>query len=133
MDVFDKVELLQDLDGKTLCDLNHGKGYSDSDIIAVDYIVLPMGMVKDNKASDHLVFTACEYCIESMYDPEWVLLVCISCGQTRWVWRKYSRLQYINVETKQPYDIILMEGCPDCAGKMEGVYYYHHQQFMEQG
>lgn len=132
MDVLDKIELLQDLDGKTLCDLNHGKGYSDSDIIAVDYVVLPMGMVKDNNVSEHLVMAVCPYCIESMYDREWVLLCCLACGQTRWIWRRYSKLQYINAKTGQPYDILLLDGCPDCSGTFNGVYYYHHQQFMKQ-
>lgn len=129
MDALDKVELLQDLNDGTLCDLNHGKGYKDEDILAIDYITIPLGLVKENKIITHIVLAVCEDCVKALQDPEWVLLVCKDCGQTRWVWRKYSKLDFVNRESGLPYKIILMEGCPDCTGKMEGIHYFQHDQF----
>ena len=133
IDVYDKTELMRDLsNGQAQCDLVHGKGYTKEDTVAVDYIVLPMGVVKDEAVTDNLVLSVCKYCVEAMYDQEWVLLVCKSCGDTRWVWRNYSKLDYRNKETGQSYDIVIFEGCPTCTGAMEGIYFYTHDQFMGQ-
>jgi len=131
IDIYDKIEMLHDLsDGKTLCDLNHGKGYSEEDRIAVDYVVLPMGMTATETVSDYLVIPVCKYCVESFYDGEWTLLLCKDCLESRWVWRKYSRMDYTNKETGLPYSIIIFEGCPSCTGEMEGVYYFQTNQFI---
>ena len=131
IDVYDKIELLQDLsDGKTQCDLVHGKGYSKEDTTAIDYIVLPMGMTATETVSDYLVIPVCEYCAEALNDGEWVLLLCKDCLDSRWVWKKHSRLSYVNKDTGLPYSIIVFEGCPSCTGAMEGVYYFQTNQFI---
>ena len=131
MNELDKISLMREIiTGNIPCDLNHGKGYEGMFIQAIDYLTLPMGIIKSETISNHLVFAICKECIEALQSDEWVLLVCSACGATRWVNRNFSKLQYINAESGNGYDLLLLDGCPDCSGKFGGIFYFQHEQVI---
>lgn len=126
---FDKLTMLKELNVGTLCILEHGKGYSDDDILAVDFLTIPLG--HNGIVTDHLTLPICRHCVEALHSNEWVLLICTQCGTTRWVNRELSNLDYTNKETGRTHKIILMEGCPsqNCSGELTGIYYYAYDPF----
>ena len=124
---FDKMTMLKELQTGTLCELSHGVKYEEKDILAVNYISLPMGI--NGQVTEHLTWAICKECEEALQGEEWVLMACLNCGQTRWVSRRHSKLDYINKETGLPYKMVLFQTCLDCTGEFTGIHYIVHNQF----
>lgn len=72
---------------------------------AVDYIVQPIG--KNNKLEIELVIPVCLECIKYIGHHEWVLLYCIKCNSSQWVYKPWAKRVYTD-------SIIWMNECPKC-------------------
>lgn len=119
MDAIDKLGLLADLENQH-CHLNHGPGIDLTKIKAVDYIVQPIGKTKvedESKDIKHLVIPICEECVEGLVDNNWVLLYCLNCDKSQWVYKPFAKMKY-------NHNIIWVGNCPKCSNDpCEKVYF----------
>ena len=117
----DEIALFAELFTKDgFCHLNHGPDITEQ-IRAVDYLIIPIG--KDGEVSDELTIPICEHCLEGFIDPEWLLVLCFDCISSQWLARSKARLSYINEFTGQPYKVIIVNGCPKCSNKLNGIWF----------
>jgi len=93
-----------ELDGETCC-LKH------NDIIkrkAVDYLCQNF---KDKYGKiDELRIPICGECAEALCGIEWILLFCIYCGRSQWVYRPKAKLKY-----GKNVHVVWMDICPWCS------------------
>ena len=59
---------------------------------------------------DMLRVPICGECAEALCGTEWVLLFCIYCGRSQWVYRPKAKLKY-----GKDVHVIWMDICPWCA------------------
>lgn len=76
--------------------------------IAIDYIVQPIGM--ETTVFLDIIVPICGKCIEHLDSTEWVLLYCVQCNSSQWVYKKMAKLEYGDKT------IVWMDGCPKCKG-----------------
>ena len=111
MNEFEKVALLATLSSENeSCVLNHGKKELH-DHIAIDFIVLPMGYKQDNGImvqTDELIIPVCLECLDGMNDPDWLLIYCIVCHASQWIYKPLAKFNYGNDKFK------LLDECPIC-------------------
>lgn len=124
---FQVTKLFADLEGTT-CQLNHGMWEADS-LQAVEWLMLPMGPTRNQDGTmrfikeidGHVAIPICEECARTlcMMDKDWVLLYCLSCGESHWICRSMSRLWY----PKQ--QIVWQTCCKMCAqpGEKTGIFF----------
>lgn len=74
---------------------------------AVDYIIQPIG--KDNKVEIELVIPVCLECTKYIGHYEWVLLYCVKCNASQWVYKPWAKRTYTE-------SITWMNECPKCHG-----------------
>lgn len=91
-------------DGQIYCGLNK------CDKVAIDYIVQPVG--KDDKVEIELIIPVCSECVTHIGHFEWVLLYCIHCNSSQWIYKPLARRVY-----KEDESIIWMNDCPKCYNK----------------
>lgn len=91
------------------CYLKHGPSYMDIEIPkAVDYLCQYFGWEKD--ITEQFRIPICSECIEGLYDRDWILIYCIICHNSQWIYKPYSRLDYHN-------DVIWLDNCPKCSNE----------------
>ena len=107
------------------CELNHGPNTTNEDYPAVNAIILPIGhkeseikFVEDSK----FFIPICQECLDGLTDPEWVLMVCLECCSSQWIYKPTARMNYYNKKTEEGYNIIWLKGCPKCGGNFNGFY-----------
>jgi hypothetical protein len=119
IDETDELHLLADLHG-SFCQLNHGPETKQEDYPAVDYIVTPVGKMRDGESGElsesKITIPICQECADALLEDEWTLLYCFDCMNSRWVCRELSRMHY-------RHHILWLRGCPDCGGKFGGLYF----------
>lgn len=65
---------------------------------------------------DKLSINICEECLEALQGDEWVLLYCVNCLESRWVWKEASKMSY-------QHNILWLNGCPECTNEFGGLYF----------
>ena len=108
----DKVDAIEELQN-TKCQLRHPDPNEEVPF-ATDYLTVPMGF--NSQHEDTLQIAACNECIDYLSSNEWVLILCIGCLASRWVYKKHAKLDYGNKA------LVLVDGCPNCTGKTSGVH-----------
>jgi len=89
----------------TNCVLDHK---DDKKREAVDYL---SQRFKDKYDKiDTLRIPVCGECAEALCGVDWVLLFCIYCGRSQWVYRPKAKLKY-----GKDVHVIWMDICPWCA------------------
>ena len=105
------IEAKLSLKGKT-CQLKHSIKDPATNHPAVEYICQPMGY-KESEVVDVSVYRfeirICEECVEALYSDDWILLYCISCRSSQWIFKRLARLTYL-----EGMHIKWMDECPEC-------------------
>lgn len=120
MDATEKVVLLAELEDAH-CALKHSPGVNNADFPAIDYVTMPLGT--ENKVEDTLVIPVCKGCLQGLLSDDWTLLYCLACNKSSWVYQPTAKLNYMNIETREHYHIIGLEGCPECSEKVVRIHY----------
>jgi hypothetical protein len=106
IDEIDQVLLMAELEN-TECQLKHN---DDETHRACDFITCPMGYA-DIGITDFITIPICKECIEALMGDEWVLLYCVHCNSSQWVYKPLSKREYTE-------KIVWMTKCPKCEGKI---------------
>ena len=105
---YNKKILEVELETDTPCELKH-REYSR----AVDYITQDIGQHGQLMYSVNIPI--CQECIDSIIQPEWVLLYCLKCTSNQWINEITSKLHYCGKS------ICWMSCCPKCREDDEPV------------
>ena len=119
----EKVALLADLDSTdTFCMLKH---QDKMERVASDYIIIPLGDKNDPVIDvvDELVIPLCSECINGFQDQDWLLIFCIKCMASQWVYKPIAKLDYRNKIMDYSYNGIVLNGCPECGNEFNGIWY----------
>ena len=107
------------------CHLNHGPDDYNK-VKAVDYLTIPMGVAAVDgimRSENELVLPVCEQCSDGLTDPKWLLILCLNCISSQWIYKPESKLSYINKDLEHPYQGIILNGCPKCTKKFNGIWF----------
>ena len=77
----------------------------------VDASDVPM-FNKEKSITDMLRIPVCEDCIRGLYDENEVLLYCIQCNHSQWVWKPTSKINYNT-------NVVWLDSCPKCLKEDE--------------
>ena len=108
----DNTDLLMDkisLIGET-CGLKHSKEDPSEDHPAVEYLCQHLGNPGTGEAQEQLRIPVCKDCLEALYDPNWILMYCVYCHRSQWLYRPYAKLNYPDGNV-----IYWMDVCPFCT------------------
>lgn len=98
------------LDGQT-CALKHSKEDPSEKHIAVNYLVQNIGN-QFNTITDTLSIPICQDCVEALQGNNWVLLYCVNCNRSQWVYKRFAKRYYKNSE-----HVLFLTACPHCYEK----------------
>lgn len=118
MNAIDNLRMLSELKDEK-CGLNHGPGTQAGDYPACNYIVVPIGSVREGDKAlieSELVIPVCLGCAEALVLDAWTLLYCLECNNSKWVFRNYAKNIY-------RHHILWLKGCPDCSNVFGGLYF----------
>jgi len=117
IDEIEQVNLLAELGAKgNACMLKH----KDPIPKAVDYIVIPFG---NEEGADNFTIPVCQECLDGFIDPKWLLIYCLKCMASQWLYKPFAKLQYFNRSTGKMYSGIILDGCPECSDKPKHIWY----------
>ena len=107
-DITEKLDMFlaaADLENEC-CVLKHGDAIERP---AVNYLCQNM---KDKNTGEihQLRIPICEECAEALYDPDWILMYCINCNKSQWLYRTKAKLQHPEGNGIYYFDV-----CPFCA------------------
>lgn len=120
MDAVDKLALLAELE-YAHCELNHGPDIDNTSFPAVDYITIPIG--KSKEKDKHLLIPVCMECLKGLKSDKWVLIYCLECNASKWIYKSLAKLDYVNKSKTLHYHLLGIEGCPECSNKIKNIYY----------
>jgi len=90
------------------CCLKHApKGMEIKAPQAVEFLCQYLGFKDDNVATELLRIPICADCVEGLNDPEWLLVYCVSCNSSQWIFKPKSSIKITG-------DIIWLDECPEC-------------------
>jgi len=100
-----KMELLNEK-----CGLNHGPiSLVPENPKAVDYLCQMFGFSEERTITEEIRIPICEECMEALYDGDWVLLYCVICNSSQWIYKPESKLDF-----KPGVSVVWMDDCPKC-------------------
>ncbi len=108
------------------CHLNHGPDTQDYKIQAVDYLVIPLGKKNDIgivESSSELTIPVCQECLDGINDPNWILIFCLNCIASQWIYKSKAKLNYRQRDLDYSYKGIILNGCSKCTNKFNGIWY----------
>ena len=100
---FDRLHMMVELSGSK-CELNHGPGCDIPD--AVDFLVQEFSSPAGNYK---VAIPICQDCIDGLASDEWVLLYCITCNSSQWIFKPLARRRY-----PDGTHLLWMDRCPKC-------------------
>jgi hypothetical protein len=103
---------LNELDVK--CGLNHGVPIEENPL-AIDYLCQSFGDMSSGVYDATIQIPICSSCLVSLYSEFQLLLICINCISSQWVFKPESNLRF-----KDSTKIVFLTSCPKCYE--EGVY-----------
>jgi hypothetical protein len=98
-----------ELVGKT-CSLKHGHDNDAENPPAIDYLCQRLGNQKNNEAEQEVRIPICQECIEALYDPNWILMYCVYCHASQWIFRPVAKFDY-----PEGNGIYWLDLCPHCT------------------
>jgi len=98
-----KLELLNEP-----CHLKHAPEYMNIKIpLAVDYLCQYLGFNKSHNTTESIRIPICKECLKGLYDKNWVLVYCITCNSSQWIWKPNTFIEFNT-------DVIWLDKCPKC-------------------
>lgn len=92
------------------CGLKHSKEDPAENHKAVNYLVQNIGNPQTGEIFYQLRIPVCEECFNALDDNDWILMYCVNCNKSQWVYKPYAKYQYPS-ENK----IYWLDVCPFCA------------------
>jgi hypothetical protein len=92
------------------CGLKHSSEDPAEEHPAVDYLKQNLGNPKTGEAYQQIRIPICEECIVALTDPNWILMYCINCNKSQWVYRPKAKYDY-----PEGNRVYWMDVCPFCA------------------
>lgn len=105
----DNLVAQAELEGAT-CALKHSKFDPSGNHPAVNYLCQGVGDT-ETKVTEYAVrIPICEECMEALYNEDWILVYCINCNKSQWIYRPLAKRGH------QGGNIIYwLDVCPHCA------------------
>lgn len=88
------------------CELNHGDAGAKEDREAVDYLCQEFSSEFENFS---IRIPICEECVHALYGQDWVLLFCLECCSSQWIYKRLAKRKY-----EDGKNVIWMSACPNC-------------------
>lgn len=108
----ESIELMMtklELEGQT-CGLKHSKYDPSENHPAVDYLCQGLGNPKTNSTKQKLKIPVCAECAEALYNTDWILVYCVYCNRSQWIYRPRAKNDYPKGNI-----IYWLDVCPHCA------------------
>lgn len=94
-----------------MCELNHNHN-PDEPHPAVNAICQSLGDPDSGEIYQLVMIPICQECEDALLDPNWILLYCLGCGESAWMYRPYARKEY-DYHT----NVLWFKKCPHCIGE----------------
>jgi len=105
-----------ELEGRQ-CHLNHGPQHLDiEEHNAINYICQNLGDTQSKTVTGQIRIPICEECINGLLSGEWLLVYCITCHSSQWIYKSESRLDF-----KEGLNLLWLDECPACESKQKEV------------
>lgn len=112
VDMLSKVELENET-----CGLKHSAEDPAENHKAVDYLCQKVGDPESGVGFYELRIPICEECSEAMHDRDWILVYCVNCLKSQWIFRPRAKKQYPKGNLVYWLDV-----CPYCAKSADDLY-----------
>lgn len=103
---------------RTQCGLNHGIPYEENPV-AVDYLCQGFGDQRVGNIDSIIQIPACAECIASLFSEFQILLLCLNCISSKWIFRPDSKLEF-----PEDKSLFLLTQCPNCYTEEREVNVY---------
>jgi hypothetical protein len=90
------------------CGLNHNCP-EDEIPMAVDYLCQNFGDVTTGVIDTTLQIPICAECLISLFSKFQILLLCVNCASSQWIYRPESKIEWPENQT-----LFLLKQCPKC-------------------
>lgn len=114
MEATEKLGMMAEMQSEH-CNLSHGPGVDTSEISAVDWLLIPIGHLETKRVTGELAIPMCAECVDYLLDDNWVLLYCVECLESQWVYKPLAKLKYEK-------NIVLNVGCKNCSNRTKKVF-----------
>lgn len=94
------------------CGLKHSIVDPAENHQAIDYIVQNFGM--EDEPDVQIIVPVCAECIEALHDDDWILLYCINCMESQWIYKPKSKKPELYGDGER---IRWLKYCPHCYEK----------------
>lgn len=92
------------------CNLKHSKEDPAENHPAVEYLCQRLGNKKTDTVYQEIRVPVCLECAEAIDNPNWILMYCIFCFKSQWVYRPFAKYNY------PPGNLVyFLDVCPFCA------------------
>jgi len=92
------------------CNLKHSKQDPAENHKAVEYLCQRLCDKNTGAAYQEIRVPVCLECAEAIVNPEWILMYCIFCFKSQWVYRPLAKYNY------PPGNLVYwLDVCPFCA------------------
>jgi hypothetical protein len=76
---------------------------------AVNYVCQYFGNIEGKQVTEQLRIPTCQECIDGLKDSNWVIIYCVGCNSSQWIYKPTSKLDF-----PQKMDILWVDLCPKC-------------------
>ena len=92
------------------CHLKHSKEDPSENHKAVEYLCQRLGDKNTGTIYQEIRVPVCLECAEAIVNPKWILMYCVFCFKSQWVYRPFAKYNY------PPGNLVYwLDCCPYCA------------------
>jgi len=92
------------------CHLKHSKEDPAENHEAVEYLCQHLGDKNTDAVYQEIRVPVCLECAEALLNPKWILMYCVFCFRSQWVYRPLAKYNY------PPGNLVYwLDVCPFCA------------------
>jgi len=112
---FSKIIAYAHLTDRT-CELKHSKEDPAKNHPAVDYLCQYLGDQKTGESNTLLQIPICSECVDAMSDTDWILVYCVNCNESQWIYRPLAKMNYPEGNL-----VYWLDDCPHCI-EVQDIY-----------
>lgn len=92
------------------CGLKHSKEDPAENHQAIDFLVQNLGNPQTGEVYQQIRVPICDECMAALDHPDWILMYCVNCHKSQWVYRPKAKYNY-----PEGNQIYWLDVCPFCA------------------
>jgi len=92
------------------CHLKHSKEDPAENHKAVEYLCQRLGDKNTDTVYQEIRVPVCLECAEAIVNPKWILMYCVFCFKSQWVYRPFAKYNYPDGNL-----VYWLSVCPFCA------------------